>query len=101
MQRTYSLTKTSCRLLATCTCVRTMGRADVTRDFHPFDVSPKTSLTNDLAHLVDEWEKLGIEPDAFVTCGTCHCIFDFAATRDDMLNDNVCTCDNDGRRFRS
>lgn len=34
--------------------------------------TPEFRLTDDLGSLVDEWEKLGIDPDDFLTCSRCH-----------------------------
>jgi hypothetical protein len=54
---------------------------------------PNEELSTDLGNLVAQWQELGIDPDAFVTCANCHKIFDFAATADDYTTGNVCGCE--------
>lgn len=59
-------------------------------------MTDKKDLSSDLSNLSAQWEELGIEPDAFVTCARCHRIFDFAALPEDFIKGNVCGCpDND------
>lgn len=54
------------------------------------DDVPEGRLINDLGNLVAQWQELGIEPDAFVTCSVCGGIFGFAVLPDDDVR--VCSC---------
>jgi hypothetical protein len=54
-------------------------------------------LLNDLAHRMQEWEALGIDPDDFLRC--CHC-HQFIAelvegTKPALGPNELCTCDPD------
>lgn len=52
----------------------------------------RDKIRSDLGDLVAQWQELGIEPDAFVTCGACHRIFNWAALPEDFTTGNVCGC---------
>lgn len=66
-------------------------------EFRPFEPSPETELTNDMAHLAEGWEALGIDPDDFLRCSACsRFIRELAEGTDPPLADHeYCVCPDD------
>ena len=60
----------------------------MTYDIAAPEPTPEEALRSDLARLAQGWEDLGIDPDDFVRCGTCH---EFLV--DDDGSFRLCACE--------
>jgi len=58
---------------------------------------PETHLLSDLAGLADKWVELGIDPDDFLRCATCHKFFAdlVEGTEPAVEPDELCDCEED------